>query len=162
MLFTVGSACLPPLFVFGLYHLLTWFDVFGINKRSFWKRLAIASAISHLLLVSGFFAFAYFDFRTHFLLEPEGMTFGSYLFNRTEFWRVMTIFDTGPMLAVIGLSSILDRAGINPPGFLVWVVVISYVVGTLQWFFVGGGLGALMERFFEGLKTPEPEEDEWF
>jgi hypothetical protein len=66
------------------------------------------------------------------------------------------------MLAIIGLSSILDRAGINPPGFLVWVVVISYVVGTLQWFFVGGGLGALMERFFEGLKTPEPEEDEWF
>ena len=27
---------------------------------------------------------------------------------------------------------------------------------------VGGGVGALLERFFEGLKTPEPEDDEWF
>ena len=161
MLFTVGSACLPPLFVFGVYHLLTWFNVFGINKRAFWKRLAIASAISHFLLISGYFAFSYFDFRTHFQLEPEGITFGSYLLNRTDFWRVMAIFDTAPMLALIGLSSILDRAEINPPAFLAWVIAISYVVGTLQWFFVGGGLGALMERFFEGLKTPEPEEDEW-
>jgi len=31
----------------------------------------------------------------------------------------------------------------------------------LQWFFVGGALGALLEKFFEGLKTPEPEEEDW-
>ena len=40
-------------------------------------------------------------------------------------------------------------------------LVITYVIGTLQWFFVGGGLGALLEKFFEGLKTPEPEEEDW-
>ena len=162
MLFTLASACLPPLFVFGVYHLLTWFNVFGINKKTFWKRMAIASAISHLFLASGFFAFSYFDFRTHLLLEPEGSNFGSYLFNRSDFWRVMTIFDTAPMLAIVALSSMLDRAGINPPGFLAWVLAITYVAGTLQWFFLGGGIGALMERFFEGLKTPEPEDEEWF
>ena len=72
MLFTLASACLPPLFVFGVYHLLTWFNVFGINKRTFWKRMAIASAISHFFLASGFYGFSYFDFRTHLLLEPEG------------------------------------------------------------------------------------------
>src|SRR5216684_6526174 len=162
MLFTLASACLPPLFVFGVYHLLTWFNVFAINKRPFWKRIAIASAISHVFLASGFFAFSYFDFRTHLLLEPEGTNFGPYLFSRPDFWRVITIFDTGPMLAIVALSSMLDRAGINPPGFMAWVLAITYVAGTLQWFFLGGGIGALMERFFEGLKTPEPEDEEWF
>jgi hypothetical protein len=162
MLFTLASVCLPLLFVFGVYHLMTWFNVFGINRRTFWKRVAIASAISHLLLASGFFAFSYFDFRMHLGLEPEGTNFGSYLFNRSGLWRVLAIFDTAPMLAIIGLSSMLDRAGINPPAFLVWIVAITYIVGTLQWFFVGGGVGATMERFFEGLKTPEPEDDQWF
>ena len=38
MLYTLGSFLLPLLFVFGVYHLLTWFNVFRINKRVFWKR----------------------------------------------------------------------------------------------------------------------------
>ena len=46
------------------------------------------------------------------------------------------------MLAIVGLSSMLDRAGINPPGFLAWVLAITYVAGTLQWFFLGCGIGA--------------------
>ena len=162
MLFTLGSFCLPPLFVFGVYHLLTWFNVFGINGRAFWKRVAIASAISHVLLASGFFVFSYVDFQTHVRLEPEGASFGSYLFNRSDFWRLLTIFDTAPMLVTVGLFSSFDRAGINPPGLLAWTMVIAYIVGTLQWFLVGGGVGALAERFFEGLKTPDPEDEEWF
>src|SRR3954465_4577619 len=98
MLFTLGSVCLPPLFVFGVYHLLTWFNLFGINKHTFWKRVAITSAICHLLLASGFFTLSYFDFKTHLRLEPEGVNFGAYLLDRSDFWRVLTIFDTGPML----------------------------------------------------------------
>jgi hypothetical protein len=31
----------------------------------------------------------------------------------------------------------------------------------LEWFFIGGGVGALLERFFEGLRTPDPEDQEW-
>jgi hypothetical protein len=162
MLFTLGSFCLPPLFVFGVYHLLTWFNVFGINGRPFWKRVAIASAVSHVLLASGFFVFSYVDFQTHVQLEPEAANFGSYLFNRSDFWRLLTIFDTAPMLATVGLFSIFDRAGINPPGLLAWTMVLVYIVGTIQWFLIGGGIGALAERFFEGLKTPDPEDEEWF
>jgi len=161
MLFTLASFCLPPLLVFGVYHLLTWFNVFGINGLPFWKRVAMASAICHVLLASGFFAFSYFDFQAHSRLEPEEGKFGPYLFNRSDFWRLMTIFDTAPMLAIIVLFSVLDRAGINPPGLLGWTMAITYIVGTLQWFFLGGGIGALLERFFEGLKTPEPEDEEW-
>jgi hypothetical protein len=161
MLFTLASFCLPPLLVFGVYHLLTWFDVFGINERAFWKRVAMASAICHVLLASGFFVFSYFDFQAHLRVEAEDARFGPYLFNRTDFWRLLTIFDTTPMLVIIVLFSALDRAGINPPGLLGWTLAITYIAGTLQWFLVGGAIGALLERFFEGLKTPEPEDEEW-
>src|SRR5215467_8922718 len=162
MLFTLGTSLLPPLFVFGVYHLLTWGNVLAINKKPFWRRVAITSAICHLLLVSGFFAFSYFDFRAHLRLEPEGTSFGPYLLERSDFWRLITLFDTLPMLVILAVSSILEHAGVNPPGFLIWIVAITYFIGTLQWFFVGGGVGALLERFFEGLKTPEPEDEEWF
>jgi len=49
----------------------------------------------------------------------------------------------------------------NPPGLVGMTLGITYIVGTMQWFLIGGGIGALLERFFEGLKTPEPEDDEW-
>jgi hypothetical protein len=49
----------------------------------------------------------------------------------------------------------------NPPGLVALTLAITYVVGSLQWFLVGGAVGALLERFFEGLRTPEPEDDEW-
>jgi hypothetical protein len=161
MLFTLATFCLPPLLVFGVYHLMTWFDVLGINQRAFWKRVAMTSAICHVLLVSGFLVFSYFDFLSHLQLEPEGARFGPYLFNRSDFWRLLTIFDTAPMLAIVGLFSALDRAGINPPGLLGWTVAITYIVGTIQWFLLGGAIGALFEKFFEGLKTPDPEDEEW-
>jgi len=154
MLYTLGTFLLPPLFVFGVYHLMTWFDVLGINQRVFWKRVAVASAISHILLASGFFVFTY-------VVAAEGIPYGIYLFERSNFWELITIFDTLPMLAIIGLFSVLDRAGMNPPGLVPATIAITFVVGTLQWFLVGGGIGALLERFFEGLKTPDPENDEW-
>src|SRR5438034_11650833 len=106
MLLTLASFLLPPLFVFGVYHLLTWFNVFRINQRVFWKRVAITSAISHVLLASGFFAFIYAD--------AAGATpFAIQLFERSGFWKLITIFDTAPMLVLIGVLSLLDRAGIN-------------------------------------------------
>src|SRR5437870_13675859 len=110
MLFTLASFLLPPLFVFGVYHLLTWFNVLHINQRVFWKRVAMTSAICHMLLVSGFFIFSYFD--------AVDASFGVYLFNGSSFWRLVTIFDTAPMLVIIGVFAVLDRAGINPPGLV--------------------------------------------
>jgi len=153
MLFTLGSFLLPPLFVFGVYHLLTWANVFRINGRVFWQRVAMTSAICHLLLVTGFFLFCYFD--------AADATFGVYLFNRSNFWNLMKIFDTAPTIVLVVLFSALDRAGMNPPGLVAITIAITYIAGTLQWFFVGGGIGALLERFFEGLKTPDPEDEEW-
>jgi len=152
MLYTLASFLLPPLFVFGVYHVMTWFNILRINDRVFWKRVAMTSAVCHVLLASGFFIFSY--------VQAAGADFGFYLFNGSHFWRLMTIFDTAPMLVLIALFAALDRAGVNPPGLVALTLAITYLAGTLQWFFVGGGLGALFERFFEGLRTPDPEEEE--
>jgi hypothetical protein len=153
VVFTLGPFLLAPLFVFGVYHLLTWFNVLRINEKAFWKRVAITSAICHILLASGFFAFSYFD---------AGATpFGSYLFNESSFWRLMEVFDTAAMLVLLVLFATLDRAGINPPGLVGITIVLTLLIGTVQWFFVGGGAGALLERFFQGLRTPDPEDQEW-
>ncbi len=149
---------MPVLLVFGVYHLLTWFNVWGINRRTFWKRVGIASAISHAILVLGFFAFSYFDYSTNRNTTFVGLGFDRYLFDRSEFWRLTTLFDTAPMLTLLGIAALLDRLGLNPP--LVAVAIITTViVGTLQWYFVGGVIGLALERFWSGLKTDDPDED---
>lgn len=153
MFVTLGPFLLAPLFVFGIYHLMTWFNVFYINRRVFWKRVAMTSAICHVLLTTGFFVFSYFD------AGPAG--FGAYLFNESSFWKLVEIFDTAAMMVLLVLFAGLDRAGLNPPGLVGMTIGITLLVGTVQWFFVGGGVGALLERFFEGLRTPDPEDQEW-
>jgi hypothetical protein len=161
MLFLFISILLPLLFVFGLYHLMVWFNVFHVNERSYWKRVAIAAAVSHVLLLTGFIVFTYAHFNSMRAQLEAPSSFTAFVFDRSEFWRFMLIFDTAPMLAVLGLFSLLDRAGINPPGLLVWTFAITYAVGTLQWFFVGGAVGAILEKFWSGLKTPDEEDEGW-
>jgi hypothetical protein len=154
MLLTLAAFLLPPLFVFGVYHLLTWFNILHINNRVYWKRVAIASAISHLFLLSGFLVFSWFD--------ADGAPFGPFLFNSSEFTRLMRIFDTASVLVILVVFSGLARAEMNPPGLLFLTLAITYVVGTVQWFLLGGGIGALLEKFWSGLKTPDDVDEEWF
>jgi hypothetical protein len=153
MLYTLGSFLMPPLFVFGIYNLLTWFNILRINRHVFWKRVAMASGVSHVLLATGFFVFSYLD-------AGEAATFGNYLFEQSNFWKLVTVFDTVPMFTIVISFSLLDRAGLNPP-VVALTIGIVYLIGTLQWFFAGGALGAILERFFEGLKTPDPDDEEW-
>ena len=44
---------------------------------------------------------------------------------------------------------------------LLLTLAITYVVGTIQWFLVGGGIGAVLEKFWTGLKTGDEEDEEW-
>ena len=150
---SVASFLLAPLFVFGVYHLLTWFNMFHINERVYWKRIAIASAISHVLLFTGFLAFLWFD--------AAGAPFGPYLFNNSGFTRLLRVFDTIAMLVILLVFSAMAHAEVNPPGLLVLTLGITYLVGSLQWFFIGGGIGALLEKFWSGLKTREDEDEGW-
>jgi hypothetical protein len=150
---SAASFLLAPLFVFGVYHLLTWFNVFRINERVYWRRIAIASAISHILLLTGFLAFSWFD--------AAGAPFGPYLFNNSEFTRMLRVFDTAAMVIILLVFSAMARAEVNPPGLLALTLGISYVVGSLQWFLIGGGIGALLEKFWSGLRTGDDEDEEW-
>jgi hypothetical protein len=150
---SAASFLLAPLFVFGVYHLLTWFNIFRINERVYWKRIAIASAISHIFLLTGFLVFSWFD--------AAGAPFGPYLFNNSEFTRLLRVFDTAAMVIILLVFSAMARAEVNPPGLLALTLGISYVIGSLQWFLIGGGIGALLERFWSGFKTRDDEDEEW-
>jgi hypothetical protein len=149
---------LPLILVFGMYHLMTWFNILRINSLVYWKRVALVSAIAHVLLATGFFVFSVFDYQTNRDLAGYDLGYGTFLFDRSQFWPLMTIFDTLPMLVLTGFFLMLQWLGLALPGLLVIAVVVTYVVGTVEWYFVGGGVGALLSRFWAGLKT---EEEDW-
>lgn len=150
------SIFLPPLLVFGLYHLLTWTDLFHINRMILWKRVALASAVTHLALATGFFIYLYLDYRS-----GKAPNFEIFLYERSEFRWVLTVFDTAAMAALLLFFLALDSVGLSVPGLVAWTIAITLVVGTLQWSLLGGAAGALLERFWAGLKTGDDDE-EWF
>src|SRR6186713_2450961 len=149
---------LPLILVFGLYHLMTWFNILNINSRVYWKRVALVSAIAHVLLSTGFFVFTYFDFQANRDLADYVLGYGAFLFERSQFWPLMVFFDTLPMAVLTGIFLLLENSGLALPGTLVLTIVVTYILGTVEWYFVGGGVGALLSRFWTGLKT-EDEED---
>lgn len=150
---------LPLLLVFGLYHLMTWLNILQINGRAYWKRVALTSSIAHVMLAAGFFVFSYFDYLANRDLAGFGLGYGAHLFDRSQFWPLMTIFDTLAMAILAGLFLLLDWIGLALPGLLPLTIVITIAVGTVQWYFVGGGVGALLSRFWSGLKTDDDEEE---
>src|ERR1700704_6184446 len=109
---------LPLLLVFGLYHLMAWFNIFQFNSRVYWKRVAITSSLAHLILAVGFFVFTYFDYRANRDLAGFGLGYGAHLVDRSQFWPLMTIFDTLPMAILAGLFLLLDWIGLALPGLL--------------------------------------------
>lgn len=160
MLNVLLGVLLPLMLVFGLYHLFTWFDLFRVNSMAHWKRVGLVAAIAHFLLLTGFFVFTYFEWQANRPFVLLGMNYSTYLFNHSDFWKLLMIFDTVPALGILAAFSLMDRAGVSSVLFPVGLT-ISYVMGTMQWYFVGGGIGALLERIWEGLKTGE-EGEEWF
>ena len=159
MTYILAATLLPPLLIFGLYHLATWFNLFGISNMVFWRRLALTSAIAHGFLATGLFLFSYYDFQTNRLLVSGGSSFEAFLFSRSEFWRLMVIFDTVPTLLTLGLFSAADRFGVPLSQPLLVTVFIVFLAGTAQWYWVGGDLAAALERIWEGLKTQDDDLD---
>ena len=149
----------PLLLVFGLYHLLTWFNIFRINDRVYWKRVGLTCAISHFLLATGFFVFAWFDHRG-VVYRLSNMDYATFLFQHSVFWEMLAVFDTVAMLGTLAVLS-LAGPGIASSQLLIAAIGLTYIVGTAQWYFVGGAIGAILEKIWGGLKTGEDGE-EWF
>ena len=161
MLMMIAGFLMPVLLVFGLYHLLSWFNPLDWNSKTFRVRVGLASAIGHIILASGFFAFSYFDYSMNRSTTMAGVGFDNYLFNG-EFWQLMLYFDTAPMLVLVGVFAILARLGLDPPYLVAWAIAITLVVGTIQWYLLGGVIGLLLERFWSGLKTGDDEDEDWY
>ena len=49
-----------------------------------------------------------------------------------------------------------------PPAIVTLTIAITYIAGSLQWYLLGGAAGALLQRFWDGLKTGQDEEEGWF
>jgi hypothetical protein len=160
MVFVMAVLLLPPLLIFGIYHLSLWFNLLGIRRMVFWRRVALTSVVAHTLLAAGFFAFSYLDYQANRDLVFVGQTLDSYLFNRSEFWSLMVIFDTLPTLTVLGLFALLDRFDVALPQLVGVTVAIVFLLGSFQWYWIGAGIGALFERIWAGLKGPGAE-DGW-
>lgn len=151
----------PLLLVFGLYHLITWFNLFGSGEWTYWKRVGFASTLAHLVLVTGFFIFIYLDFQANENFLPAGMTFSTYMLTQSQFQKLIPIFDTAAMALLLLLFTGLQAAGAGGTYLLPVTLLVVYVVGSLQWYLVGGAVGALVGRFWESLKTGDTDE-EWF
>jgi hypothetical protein len=157
VIYILALILLPPLLVFGVYHLSLWCNVMAIQGRVFWRRVALASAISHLLLVIGFFLFSYVDYRLNRNISGAAAAFDMFLFNRSPFWSLLLLFDTAAMVLLLGVFGALDWLGISIGITLSLTSGIVLLAGTLQWYWIGGAIGAGLERLWSGLKGPDDE-----
>jgi len=160
MLNSLLVVLMPLLLVFGLYHLLTWFNILRINDRVFWRRVGLTAAISHFLLATGFFVFVWFELQSNRTYLALGMDYPTYLFQRSTFWQVLGVFDTVAMLGILAVYTVMAHLGVSG-GLLGVALAGTYLIGSLQWYYVGGAVGAVLEKLWGGLKTGEDGE-EWF
>jgi len=103
--------------------------------------------------------FAWFD-HTGVVSRLSGMDYATFLFQHSTFWQMLAVFDTVALLGILAVFSLLSPA-VGGGTLLLVGIGMTYIVGTVQWYFVGGGIGALVQKIWEGLKTGE-EGEEWF
>jgi hypothetical protein len=64
------------------------------------------------------------------------------------------------MLGLLGVFSLMSPS-VGSEQLLIVAIGMTYVVGTAQWYFLGGAVGAVLQKIWDGLKTGE-EGEEWF
>ncbi len=104
-----------------------------------------------------FFCFSYFDYRLNGNIAGTPQRFDDFLFNRSPFWSLLFVFDTLAMGVLLGVFGALDWLDIRFGMTVPLTTAIVGLVGTLQWYGVGGAIGAGVERLWSGLKGPEDE-----
>ncbi len=69
-----------------------------------------------------------------------------------------------PRTLKVALFSVEASARItNPASATVAIAVATtLLVGTIQWYLLGGVVGLLLERFWSGLKTAQDRQGDWF
>jgi hypothetical protein len=90
----------------------------------------------------------------------SGTDYATFLFQHSAFWQMLRVFDTVALLGILAAFSLMSPA-VGAGTLLLVAIGLTYTVGTAQWYFVGGGVGALLQKVWDGLKTGE-EGEEWF
>jgi hypothetical protein len=156
MLYVFALIVLPPLLVFGLYHLNLWLDIPGIGKRPLWARVAVASGEGHLLIVLGLFWLAWLDYRAEILGSGGDQAFGVYLLTATDFPSVMWVLDPFAMVILFALIPIIA-------GFALGATVMTLMIaGTMQWMLLGGAAAWGFARVWGSLRTEGDDLPNWF
>jgi len=149
------------LLIFGLYHLSLWFDMFRMRRMVFWRRVGSSSAIAHALFMGGLFVVFYLDYGAAGELVGIDIAFDAFLLNSTQFWQAMLLLDTLAAVTMIGILAALDYFGMTFGPIIPLTLAITLVLGTFQWYWIGGAIGAAFERLWTGLKGPEEEKRDW-
>jgi hypothetical protein len=118
-----------------------------MRRRGFWRRVAFASALAHVLIVVGLALLAWID---------DSSDAGMPVSVSGDLWAVLWVLDP---VAMAVLAGILPATGsLALPSALITLLG----VGTLQWYWVGGALGAAFERVWRALRTPGDDLPDWF
>ena len=88
------------------------------------------------------------------------MDYATFLFQHSAFWQMLAIFDTAAMLGTLAVFSLMGPA-VGSDRLLLVAMSLTYIVGTFQWYYVGGAVGAILQKVWDGLKTGD-EGEEWF
>ncbi len=151
---------LPLLLVFGLYHLMVWFDVFAMRRRTVSSRVGVCSALAHGLLGAGVFLVSYLDYRaTRAVFGGTG--FAAYVLDSGELWPMLMVFDTLAGLTILALLALWESMELAAGGIVGLVPAVVLVVGTLQWYGLGRVAGAVLDRVWSGLKTQDDDGPDW-
>lgn len=161
MRYLLALFLLPPFLIFGLYHLTLWFGLFGMRARAFWRRVALSSALSHVLFTFGVFGVVWADYQSATALFGNDPGFPGFLANSSGILQLMLVFDTLAAVALIGILTMLGSAGLEGATILSLGAGVVLVLGTFQWYWLGGAAGALLERVWSGLKTQEDDGPDW-
>ena len=88
--------------------------------------------------------------------------FQSFLLNNGQFWQGLFVFDTLATITVTGILAILNYAGLE--GGLAFPITagITILLGTFQWYWVGGIMAVILERIWSGLSTQDEDTPDWF
>ena len=109
----------------------------------------------------GVFGVLYLDFRTAAALLAVDLAFDTVLLNNGQFWQGLLVFDTLAAVTMVGILAILDYAGLGTDAILPVTIGIVLLLGTFQWYWVGGIFGVVLERLWFGLKTQDEDGPDW-
>jgi hypothetical protein len=121
----------------------------------------MASATAHTLMAFGLLIVFFLDYRSMGSLTAPGAGLSTFILGSAEFWQMVVVFDTVAAGVLAALLAGLDYVGLGAGPILPVTVLVVLIVGGAQWYLIGGGVGALVERVWSGLKTQDEDGPDW-